>query len=161
MPILAGQTARAISLNQGTYTPVLTADTTNPTLGAGSVQSGWWKRIDELIVGNAVIRFGTSGTAAGSGTYSVSLPFAANTTFETASGGWGTGSVLGNGGVRDNSAVTLGSRGIHAQLATTTTVILFIADGTNLAVTNAVPFTWTVSDAISINFRYQADPAGL
>jgi len=161
MPILAGQTARAISFNQGTYVPVLTADTTNPTLGAGAVQTGWWKRLDEVIIGNAMIRFGTSGTAAGSGTYSVSLPFAANTTFETASGGFGTGSIIGNGGVRDNSAVTAGSRGVHVGLATTTTVILFIADGTNLAVTNAVPFVWTISDAITINFRYQADPAGL
>lgn len=161
MPILAGQTILAVSFNQGTYVPVLTAATTNPTLGSGSTAAGWWKRLDEMIFGEAQIRFGTSGVVAGSGTYAVSLPFAANTSFEVASGSLGIGSTIGGGAIRDNSAVTAGSRQLVIVLASTTTVLLGIGDGTALAVTDAVPFVWAASDGISINFAYQADPAGL
>lgn len=54
------------------FTPVLTASTSNPTLGSGSVQVGHYAKIGKLIVAHWGVRFGTSGQAKGSGTYWVS-----------------------------------------------------------------------------------------
>ncbi|WP_242892419.1 hypothetical protein [Actinomadura litoris] len=61
------------------YTPVLTATTTNPTLGTGSVREGAWYRNGRMVVVRANIKMGTSGVSAGSGTYRVSVPVVAKT----------------------------------------------------------------------------------
>lgn len=55
------------------WTPVLTASTTNPTLGTGSSQTGVYMRIGRLIFAQGRILWGTGGTA-GSGTYAISVP---------------------------------------------------------------------------------------
>lgn len=77
-PFTAGQVLTAAQLNGiGEwlfYTPTLTASVTNPTLGTSGVQSGSYARIQNLIVARFIIIFGTSGVAAGSGNYRVSLP---------------------------------------------------------------------------------------
>ncbi len=57
-----------------TYTPTLTGSTTNPTLGSGSSVSGFYKRLGRWVRGKAVITFGSSGTAVGSGYYGLLLP---------------------------------------------------------------------------------------
>lgn len=57
-----------------TYTPVVTASTTNPTLGANSIQNGRWTRIGREIHVTGFVNFGGAGFAAGSGDYRVSLP---------------------------------------------------------------------------------------
>jgi hypothetical protein len=146
--------------DQGTYVPALTAQTTNPTLGTGGVATGVWQRNGHLITGWAFIRFGTSGTNAGSGAYFVSLPFPADTsTMLTSTGTLST--AMGTGYLRDNSAETTGDRQVISALRTADTVHLLVLDGTNIFVTNSGPFAWTVSDAISIQFSYLADPAGL
>lgn len=56
-----------------TYTPALTAVTTNPSLGTGSTASGIYTILGNLVVGSATIIWGTSGTA-GSGNYRVTIP---------------------------------------------------------------------------------------
>lgn len=58
------------------YTPTLTASTTNPTLGTGSTASGSYMQIGKVCIFRVRIVFGTSGVAAGSGTYLISLPVA-------------------------------------------------------------------------------------
>lgn len=60
-----------------TYTPALTADTTNPTLGSGSIAYGRYKQNGKEVKCQFVIRFGSSGRNKGSGQYSVSLPVTA------------------------------------------------------------------------------------
>lgn len=79
MPILPGEVAVAddVADGPGVYVPTLTSNGTNPTLGTGSVQLGWYARAGRLVTFGAVIRFGTSGVAAGSGAYLVDLPFPA------------------------------------------------------------------------------------
>ena len=59
-----------------TYTPTLTASTSNPTLGTGSSVAGEWRYLDngDWVMAQGKIIFGTSGVAVGSGTYRVSLP---------------------------------------------------------------------------------------
>jgi hypothetical protein len=159
MVVTAGLLGLAEILDQGTYVPTLTASTTNPTLGTGGnlTQAGWWKRVDDLIIGGALIRFGTTAPAAGSGTYYISLPFAANTAFHAASDSTGLGSALGIGGLRDNSVPTADL--CQVQLAAAgNTVMMRSTTGT---VTAGGPWAWAASDALSVNFVYQADPAAL
>src|ERR1044072_3938497 len=63
-----------------TYTPTLTAVTTNPTLGAGGSASGRYTLFGgKFCTVRASIVFGTSGTNAGSGQYLMAVPFAAST----------------------------------------------------------------------------------
>lgn len=66
------------------WTPALTAATTNPTLGTGSSVDGRYFQIGKLVIASFTIQFGTSGFSAGSGEYRVSLPVAADTTNLTA-----------------------------------------------------------------------------
>jgi hypothetical protein len=156
VPPLAGEIVDADILQEGSYTPVLTAGTTNPTLGVGAVQSGWWKRVDSLIIGGAFIRFGTSGAAAGSGGYFISLPFAADTTFMIGSDGGALGSSIGIGHIRDNSVPTLYV--VVCQLAAAANTVRFYRDNTGTNINDATPVVWANNDAFHINFAYQADP---
>lgn len=74
----AGQIIRdlvdAIEAGWTAYTPTLTAVTTNPTLGTGSVAVGAYKRIGKTVFWRASILCGSAGVVAGSGTYQLSLP---------------------------------------------------------------------------------------
>lgn len=56
------------------YTPVLSAVTTNPGLGTGPVQVGKFKVVDKVCTGWANITAGTGTVTPGSGTYRMSLP---------------------------------------------------------------------------------------
>ena len=61
------------------WTPTLTGASTNPTLGTNSVAEGRYTQIGKTVICQIDIKFGTSGTNAGSGTYYISLPVAAKT----------------------------------------------------------------------------------
>jgi hypothetical protein len=56
------------------WTPVLTASVTNPTLGTGSVTAGRYVQNGKVVTAVAYFAFGTSGVSAGSGGYRCSLP---------------------------------------------------------------------------------------
>ena len=84
------------------WTPALTATTTNPTLGTGSVATGRYFQLGKLVVANFKIQFGTSGTSAGSGAYRVSLPVACSTTTQN------NDFVVGYGHLHDASVGFLG-----------------------------------------------------
>ncbi|MFD0902325.1 hypothetical protein [Actinomadura sediminis] len=62
-----------------TYTPTLTATSSNPTLGTGSTAQGRYIRYGRMVTCTAWIRFGTSGVSVGSGFYEISLPVLART----------------------------------------------------------------------------------
>lgn len=64
----------------GSYTPTLGSTGTAPTLGTGSIQTGRWARIShDVVMFTAFVQFGTSGIVAGTGNYTMSLPFAGAT----------------------------------------------------------------------------------
>jgi hypothetical protein len=128
------------------YTPALTASTTNPTLGSGATTSGRYKVIASgLVIFNARIVFGSSGALAGTGTYSVSLPVAANTSVVTPNS---------NVALFDNSSST---RNIGVLIIATSTTAQIWAHGGTSGVTNAVPWTWAASD--QINYAGVYEPA--
>lgn len=146
-----------------TYTPVLLATTTNPTLGIGSIQEGWWAQANRLIAFWGRIRFGTSGTNPGSGTYRVTGPTEASA-LVAASGSLGAGVSAGRAGMRDNSNVTVGSRSATLQLVSPnsgpsgeSTFLLAVLDGTNVTASNNTPFTWSTEDSISFSGFYPMD----
>lgn len=123
------------------YTPTLTASTTDPTLGSGSSAVGSYVQMGRLVTYRAWVSFGTSGTAAGSGGYRVSLPVPAEA-------GW-EGTVIGN--VELNNSGTALFR--TARIATGGTyTLMFAEDGT--AVTDSVPFAWGVSDYLRVSGSY-------
>lgn len=132
-----------------TYTPALTASTSNPALGTtGTIQSGRYTRTGRTIVGRAQLKFGTVGPTAGSGTYRVSLPVA-----PFVSGVVSPNVVAGSGYMFDNSAaslllvvpyISLGNQYIELTVEAGTTV------------TDAAPWVWAASDEITILFTYEA-----
>lgn len=129
------------------YTPSLTGTTTNPTLGTGSSRTGAWQRDGRRVTVRANIKFGTSGAAAGSGFYEISLPFNAK--------------VLSTGRQAAGAAYTYDSSGndfedgvAFIDTSVADRVRLSIAGG---VITNSFPWTWAVSDELGFTITYEAD----
>lgn len=142
--VLTAATMNSIGAAWETWTPALTASTTNPTLGTGSVITGRYARIQKTIFGNVTILFGTSGVAAGTGFYYVSLPFTAQSATPPVGSGW----------LLDNSASLL--RQVEVTLDSTSRVALWLDNTTNFAVAATNPWTWAASDQIRFQFTYEA-----
>jgi hypothetical protein len=132
------------------YTPVLTASTTNPTLGTGSSVVGSYQKIGKTINFRVQITFGTSGVNAGSGFYFVSLPpFAANLGT--------TNEPIANTLIIDNS---LGARYIgFGCLNNSTTMFMQMQSNSSgsQASTEALPMAWAASDRITMHGSYEAN----
>lgn len=145
-----GTTWKTIALGSGlqTYTPVLTAPTTNPTLGAGSSQAGNWYQFGPWVLGTFDISFGSSGAAPGSGTYEVSLPPIA-----AAAGGAAAGTNAGSGEFVDASPLTTYPCSLVFQ--STTTVRLHYQGGTS-GLSSGAPVVPAVNDKIHGSFFYLA-----
>ena len=130
-----------------TYTPTLTASTSNPTLGTGSSVSGRYWRDGKFCQVQATVSFGTSGVAAGSGIYRISLPFTASASNQTAVGTW-TG--------YDSSAA--GGVGGWCNIAASTAYVTVVYNSDTFftsSVTNALPWTWAASDSISLSLAFE------
>lgn len=133
------------------FTPVLTASTTNPTLGTGSSRVGYYRYIGPKLVWFTVdITFGTSGVNAGSGIYSVSLPLPASASTILHSGNiYGS---INDDSTGDNNVV---SSGISSDL---THMTMYFWDPTSISVQtvhNNAPFTWAANDAIQFSGIYE------
>jgi hypothetical protein len=135
------------------WTPSLTAATTNPTLGTGSSAQGIYVQIGKLVIAQFSISFGTSGVNAGSGIYSVSLPVTAKATF-----GSNPEHRLGVAVAFDNS--TFFAARPMISLNTTTTVgfvyPLSAEPGLFGNVAHDAPWTWAASDNLSGFMMYEA-----
>lgn len=142
--VLTAATMNSIGAVWETYTPALTASTTNPTLGTGSTASGRYGRINKTVFGQLTIQFGTAGTNAGSGFYFVSLPIAAQS----------GNVVIGQGYAFDNSASLV--RHLTVLTDNTTRVGMWIDNATNFALSSGNPWAWAASDVIRFSFEYEA-----
>ena len=143
------------------YTPTLTAMTTNPTLGSGSSATGYYKRLGHRVTGYANIAFGSSGAAAGSGAYLILLPVApVNRT-----------QPIGIGYLMDYSdnlriVVAVGlvlpavspAADSKALILLTNTAGNGFGNGQNPAA-DSVPWTWAANDNIVLKFDYEAAAA--
>lgn len=129
-----------------TYSPSLTASTTNPTLGSSPTQTGRFCQIGKLVVCQIYLAFGSSGAAAGSGTYRVSLPVSASAsaTFRTA---------MGSGKLVDAST---GTRRTVVCRKNGLGDVELVLDGAAGIVTDAAPWVWANSDVITLDLSYEA-----
>lgn len=133
------------------YTPVLTASTTNPTLGTGSTVIGSYVQIKNVVIYRFYIGFGTSGVNAGSGFYYVSLPVTASQfgNFFSASSG--------QTAFYDSSANSIYFANAWMDTSARISIIYQQTfNGPMLNVTNSVPVTAAANDVISGYMIYQA-----
>jgi hypothetical protein len=131
-----------LSFTNTTYTPDLTAVTTNPTLGTGWGRTGSYTQVGRMVTGWGRITFGTSGTNAGSGVYIVQLPVAME-----------TDALLASSCVIEDAATAMWAR-CMLKPYTSTTCSIYYADGG--AVTHNSPFAWGGSgDYIWYAFSYK------
>lgn len=137
-----------VTHNYVAYTPVLTASTTNPTLGTGAVVTGSYCVIGDMVHYIAYIKFGTSGVSAGSGEYYVSLPVSASTS-GASQYNLGTGYILALSPVYGYSWYGLAA---ERQTATTCSMFTTIGEQSEI-VTGAFPFS--ASHVISLNLMYR------
>lgn len=130
----------------GTWTPALTATTVNPTLGTGSAAVGYYVRNGRTIHATAFLRAGTSGVAAGTGNYRVSLPVTARDIspvfFQGAASGFdNSGSDVLSGTARCGSVSGWGAVEIYL-------------DSTTLSSTG--PFVLAANDSFGFSISYEA-----
>lgn len=142
-----GGAITALGTSWTSYTPALTAATTNPTLGTGSSQTGQYLQVGKFVVGYFNITFGSSGTAAGTGNYFVSLPVVARNLISA---------PIGIANTLQGTA--WGDQKLYIQ--TTTTVQLVYAatwpNGTLTNVSATTPSAWSTSHQIRGFFTYEA-----
>jgi hypothetical protein len=133
-----------ISPGWTTYTPALTATTTNPTLGSGSTATGRYTVRGDTVEAECYLAFG-SGMNAGSGNYLVSLPVTANY--------FASYQKVGYGFAFDVSANV--SSVFVAQINNTdTTKAMLVYHGGDV-MKNTAPFAWAQSDQINIVLSYR------
>ena len=87
--VLTAATLNTIGAVAETYTPALTAVTVNPTLGTGSFAEGRYQLIQKRAFVEGAIYFGSSGAAAGTGAYRISVPAAVSIKSNNAPIGYG------------------------------------------------------------------------
>lgn len=143
------------------YTPTLTADTADPTLGTASSATGYYKRLGHRVEGYATIIFGTSGTAAGTGAYGVLLPVEPANRIQPI----GIGYCFD---YSDNLRFMVASVAVIPALwaAATKKAVIFntntagsgISTGAN-PVGAATPWAWSANDQIVMQFSYEAAAA--
>jgi hypothetical protein len=131
-----------------TYTATVTAPT-NPTLGTGGTQVGYYSQLGKTVTARFKIQFGTAGVAAGTGTYYVALPLTAAAAQ--------VGIPAGNGFGFDSSAFALSP--FTATCDTTSRLSFFHNTTLNGAYANlaaAAPWTWAANDYFTATVTYEA-----
>lgn len=146
----AGQILTAATMNQigaawETWTPALTASTTNPNLGTTGTATGRYARIQKIVIGQAQFVFGGAGIAAGVGFYYCSIPITAQ------SASWTVGNMIAI------DVSTFATTSNTAALDTTARLIGYGTGGAGLAASiQAGTYPWAAGDIIRVNFCYEA-----
>jgi len=125
------------------YGPTWATTGTPPVIGGGSltaqyVRRGTWVEVDMKLA------FG-SGTTAGTGAFTLSLPFAAAPAAQSYR-------VAGFGLANDNDQ---GDYGVIFQIFSPTTIVGYHTTDRSNGIGGTVPFTWTTGDSLTARLRYQ------
>jgi len=154
---IAGAWVSAFDPATYTYTPALTASTTNPSLGSGGnfLQEGKYRYLPGGEVEARVrLRFGTTGATAGSGPYAVSLPVAADTSYYTITPDSTLGGPIGIAALNDNTNAPAATNCV-VELNNSTGV-RFVSVGSGLLrLSENNLWTWGASDIITFIVRYK------
>ena len=129
------------------YTPTLTASTTNPT---NWTQTGYYMRAGKLVICKFILTAGASFTA-GSGNYRVALPVNAST----------TGSIEVNPSSSMIADVSTGYLAVPTIIINNTSYLEWrypatYPTGASTAVSNSTPFAWGSGDIIRGALVYEA-----
>jgi hypothetical protein len=122
------------------WTPVVTAATTNPNIGAGPA-SGRYTRIGSLVVASFSIAWKNPGVSPGNGVYQISLPVAGQLNAAA------SGQCVGFGWLYDSSPVTL--KTCIYRMTTTTTMYCYYEGTSNNVLSHGSPQSWADGDAMS------------
>ena len=134
--------AREVGMyERGAYTPTWTGSTTNPDIGNGTI-TGRYMRHGKMVTATINIAAGST-TTYGSGFWSFTLPFTADTTV----GPIGTAQIL------DASTGTVYTGNV---LHVTSTTMVVYSHSTTAPVGAAVPMTWATSDTLRLTLTYEA-----
>lgn len=143
--VLTAATLNTIGAVWETYTPTLTASTTNPNLGSTGTATGRYARVNKIVIGNAQFTFNGAGIAAGLGFYFCSLPITAQN----------AGPAAGVANAIDVSTFVSVQNSLN--LDTTTRLIGIGTGGASLAGTiQSTTFVWAAGDVIRFTFCYEA-----
>jgi hypothetical protein len=113
-------------------------------MGSGNVRFGWYCFMPGPSVHyNFFIKFGTSGSAAGSGAYAVSLPVTAATVYAS------NHAAVGSAQLADADTGAFQPSSLFVSNGASTLGIVGAAP-----VTNASPWTWTNNDYLSGSITY-------
>jgi len=127
------------------YTPTLTATTTNPNLGSTGTATGHYTQIGKLVVANFKVTFSGTGIDGGSGTYRIAAPVTAATFMNDA------GLLIGTGRINNGSGF------ICAFRFASTAVIEILYQTTGLGVvSNSLPASWDANEYIRGQITYEA-----
>ena len=127
------------------YTPTLTASTTNPT---NWTQTGYYARVGKLVIAKGTLTAGGAMTA-GSGTYRIALPVNAQTAL-------GNAVLEGSTYLYDNSTGNAYSIAVPYAANTAYIQLVYGTGGTGGTVAHNAPWTWAASDSIQFAFSYEA-----
>lgn len=123
------------------YTPTWTGSTTNPVIGNGTI-TGRYRRHGKTVTATINIAAGST-TTYGSGFWSFTLPFTADTTV----------SPIGSAQILDSSAGTVFTG--HVIHNSSTTMVVY-SHNTTAAIGSAVPMTWANNDTLRLTLTYEA-----
>lgn len=141
------------------YTAQLTGSSIDPTLGAGGYSIGYYYRFMDWVYAWGEFRFGTSGTAPGTGIFAVNLPLIADISLVSSNGTPARGSIVGDGFLWDDSS-DAGKRPLSVQLFTPTSVCFLrtLGDTSSEFIYSGSPITWTINDGLTWSARYRRIP---
>lgn len=173
--VLIGEHGETIGVAQpnhsATFTPVLSATTTHPTLGTGVETMGRYFIVPltddyiDLCYLTAGIQFGTSGAAAGSGTYFLEIPPAldpeiyreADVGLMPLEGWWrasDSSAAAGSKIAHGPCYLTALFNGLAQTANTLGTAVMSLSGSTADTVTNAAPWTWANTDELWISLVF-------
>ncbi len=138
------------------YTPVLSAVTTPPVLGTGSIARGFFYKIFDEVFAWGEFRFGTSGASSGSGIYTVTLPLNAQSLVGVSTD-ISAAPSLGTAFLWDESTAT-NRQPLIPKLRTASTLMFAVrmnSGATDRAVTNNSIISMDAQDGISWCVRYK------
>lgn len=132
----------------GTYTPTLTATTTNPNLGSGTTlaRTGYYTRVGRTIHATVYVRAGDTGVSPGTGNYRISLPVAARTISPAF--------YFGVGSAFDASANDAFDAVVRVGPTTNWNTAEIFVDSTTWS--SAGPFVLAAGDSIGFSITYEA-----
>lgn len=127
------------------FTPTWTGSATNPALGNGTL-AGKYTRFGKTLFGRITLITGST-TTYGTGVWRFSPPVTPHTDYTTNA----LLGVTGNAALFDTSVPTRAFR----RVITADPTYLDMRDDANTSVTNLVPWTWAVGDALHLEFQYE------